>query len=117
MEHLSAIGIPSTYACPDCHGALWQLDGTRPCRVRCHTGHAFTERTLQDTLTEIGDQAAWNALRSLQERELLLCDMAQRQRDDGEAPAAQRLESAARRLGMQAALLRQILAESPEPVE
>jgi two-component system chemotaxis response regulator CheB len=117
MEHLEAIGKPSTFVCPDCHGSLWEMLDSRPIRYRCHTGHGFTARTLQDTLAEAGDEALWNALRALQERELLLRHMAGHDRSHGEELSAARLESAARRLHRQGALLTRLLEKSPEPVE
>ncbi len=72
MEHLSAIASPSTFVCPDCSGSLWQLDKTSPIRSRCHTGHAYTLKTLQHALKETADQALWKAVRALQEQSILL---------------------------------------------
>lgn len=37
---LEAIGTPSAYACPECHGVLLQLVDEERVRFRCHTGHA-----------------------------------------------------------------------------
>jgi two-component system, chemotaxis family, protein-glutamate methylesterase/glutaminase len=90
---------------------------SRPQRYRCHTGHAFTARTLQDALTTAGDEALWNGLRALQERQLLLQSMAEQDRGGGDEASAARLEAAARRLRRQAELLRGLLERSPDPVE
>jgi two-component system, chemotaxis family, protein-glutamate methylesterase/glutaminase len=71
MEHLEAIGRPSTFACPDCNGTLWEISGVPP-RYRCHVGHAFTLRSLEDMQSSTCEDALWTGLRSLQEREKLL---------------------------------------------
>ena len=73
IAHLRAIGHPSTFTCPDCSGALWQVAGTSPQRFRCHTGHAFTLDTLRASQSLATDEALWSSIRALQEkRELLL---------------------------------------------
>ncbi|HSI49464.1 MAG TPA: chemotaxis protein CheB [Ideonella sp.] len=73
IAHLRAIGQPSTFACPDCGGTLWQLAGTSPQRFRCHTGHAFTLETLRASQSLSTDEALWSSIRALQEkRELVL---------------------------------------------
>jgi two-component system, chemotaxis family, protein-glutamate methylesterase/glutaminase len=33
MDHLNAIGAASPFACPDCHGTLWSLQGAAPAAV------------------------------------------------------------------------------------
>src|SRR5690349_22779334 len=40
------LGTPSHFTCPECHGALWQLDDGNLLRYRCHLGHAFTAETM-----------------------------------------------------------------------
>lgn len=72
LSHMEALGQPSTFTCPDCGGALWELRDSAPVRYRCHTGHAFTLRTLQHAQSEATDQELWAALRALQEKEFLL---------------------------------------------
>ena len=76
MEALSAAGQPSGLTCPDCGGGLWELTDAKPLRYRCHTGHAFTVRTLENAQTEQADQALFSSVRALQEREMLLRRMA-----------------------------------------
>ena len=63
VRHLQAIGHPSMFTCPECHGGLWEVDGTSPRRYRCHTGHGFTERTLLHAMSARSDDALWGALR------------------------------------------------------
>jgi two-component system chemotaxis response regulator CheB len=87
MQHLDAIGRPSTFTCPECDGVLWELAGVPPARFRCHTGHAFSLRTLDSTQRKSTEDAIWAALRALQEREGLLRRLAQ-SAPPGEADAA-----------------------------
>jgi two-component system chemotaxis response regulator CheB len=72
MTHLEKIGTPSTFVCPDCRGSLWELRDVAPPRFRCHTGHAYTLRTLQHAQSLATDEALWNALRAIQEQKLIL---------------------------------------------
>jgi two-component system chemotaxis response regulator CheB len=117
MQHMEALGKPSNFVCPDCHGTLWEVLDSRPQRFRCHTGHAFTARTLQDCLATASDDALWNSLRSLQERQMLLEYMAEHGRAGGDELSAARLEAAVGRLRHQAEVLRGLLEKSPDPVE
>ena len=117
MEHLQAIGNQSSFACPDCHGTLWEIRNSRPKRYCCHTGHAFSARSLQLTMMTAGDEATWSALRALQERAILLHQMTIDHRADGDELGAARLESASTRLRRQTTLLRSLMEQSPEPIE
>ena len=69
MENLNSIGKPSTFACPDCDGVLWEIADTRPARYRCHTGHAFSLRTLADTQGTATEDALWTAMAERHEAE------------------------------------------------
>lgn len=88
LGHLPAIAEPSTLTCPDCGGSLWEIRGVQPPRYRCHTGHAFSVRALEGAQVESGEAALWTAIRTLQERELLLRRMAGVSLATGDRPAA-----------------------------
>jgi two-component system, chemotaxis family, protein-glutamate methylesterase/glutaminase len=114
MEHLNAIGAPSTFACPDCSGTLWEVANASPVRYRCHTGHAFTLRTLEQTLSQTLDTSLWSAIRALQEKSLVLEKMAENlDSEDNEPLRAQALEDA-RALSAQADSLRLMLGRVPD---
>lgn len=108
VEHLQAVGRPSPFACPDCHGGLWQLLDSRPPRYRCHTGHAFTERSLRQALAGTSDEAVWNAMRALQERQILYEHMAQLNVVAGDSEAAEPLLATAKELKRQVEVLREL---------
>jgi two-component system chemotaxis response regulator CheB len=115
MEHLVEIGTPSSFVCPDCHGALWEVAGAPPRRFRCHTGHAFTIRTLQDTLATTSDESLWSARRALQERLLLLREM-KRSVDPETIPPAT-IEAAASQIEGQLHQLERLMQLAPDPLE
>ena len=69
LDALFRIGKASGYTCPSCSGALFTIDGSRPPRYRCHTGHSFSHAALLVAQQEACEDALWTALRSLQEFE------------------------------------------------
>lgn len=60
-----ALGSPSGYTCPDCHGSLI---GVSSGNYRCHVGHAWTAEALLRARDEEVEDALWVAVRSLQEK-------------------------------------------------
>jgi two-component system chemotaxis response regulator CheB len=109
MEHLNDIGHPSRFACPECSGVLWQLKQTHPTRFRCHTGHAYTLRSLAFTHDENADEALWSAMRALQEREALLRAMAESGESDGDGRQGEALIAQAERSHGHAQQLRDMI--------
>jgi two-component system chemotaxis response regulator CheB len=110
---LLAIGRPSPFTCPDCHGGLWELPDSRPVRFRCHTGHTFTERTMERAMAIASRDALWNAYRALQERQLLLERMAENHRAGRASTIARQLSEAASELRQQAETMRSVLQRGP----
>jgi two-component system chemotaxis response regulator CheB len=84
------LGKVSKYTCPDCHGVLVQIEEGSILRFRCHTGHAFSIKTL---LVEVGDaidNGLWDTIRALEERVLLLRQMSDLARKEESSDAADR---------------------------
>ncbi|MDQ1816309.1 chemotaxis protein CheB [Massilia sp. CCM 9210] len=71
MDQLKHIATPSQYSCPECGGALFQLNIRQPCRFRCHTGHSYTLLALVEQQDAAVEAALSSALRALQEKESL----------------------------------------------
>jgi two-component system chemotaxis response regulator CheB len=107
MERLNQIGKPSMFACPDCDGVLWQIDDSKLPRYRCHTGHAFSLRTLEETQSSKTEDALWGAIRALEQRESLLRALARQSRSSGAEEDAKRSEAEADETALQAARLQQ----------
>lgn len=83
------MGQVSQYTCPDCHGVLVQIEEGSIVRFRCHTGHAFSLQTLLAEVSETIDKRLWDSVRAIEERILLLrqlADLATR-RDEGKSSA------------------------------
>ena len=117
MEHLRAIGSPSTFTCPDCSGTLWQIAGVAPQRFRCHTGHAFTLESLRSVQATATDGALWSALRALQERREMLLRAADVAISDGGDRQAQAFLGKAALLDAGALSLRRLIEEVDEAVD
>ncbi len=73
-----AVGSPSALTCPDCGGALWELDQQGLLRYRCHVGHAYTAEVLETAQQGAVEGALWHALRALEESANLRHRLAER---------------------------------------
>lgn len=71
-------GHPSSFACPDCGGVLWEIEENGFLRFRCRVGHAFTVRHLGAEQRHAVETALWSALRALEESASLYKRMADR---------------------------------------
>jgi two-component system chemotaxis response regulator CheB len=71
-------GVPSVFACPDCHGVLWEVKDGKLLRFRCRVGHAYTADALQLAMSDASEDALWIALRTLEEKAALLRRLAAR---------------------------------------
>ncbi|MBD3880974.1 chemotaxis protein CheB [Phormidium tenue FACHB-886] len=95
------LGEPSPYTCPECHGVLMKLKEGNLIRFRCHTGHAYSLNTLLTEVTGAVEDSLWNALRTIEESELLMNHLAKHLHEIEETEAAellmQKVEEAKRR--------------------
>jgi len=74
------LGTPSRFSCPECHGALWEIDGGSLLRYRCHVGHAFTAETMLAAQATQAEELMWSLMRAHQERAALARRLAERER-------------------------------------
>lgn len=102
-------GIPSGFGCPDCGGALWELQNGDFLRFRCRTGHAFSPETLLAQQSEAIEEALWMALRALEERADLAVQLATRAEKNSRSLVAKRFKEQARDNKQQAAVIRGVL--------
>jgi two-component system chemotaxis response regulator CheB len=73
-----AIGSPSVFACPECHGVMWEIDNGDLTRFRCRVGHSYTEDALNVAYSESVEEALWASMRVMEEKAALLRRMAPR---------------------------------------
>jgi two-component system chemotaxis response regulator CheB len=68
IRDMDALGKPSAFTCPSCHGSLWSMDDGELLRFRCHVGHAFSAESLLDAQSEAVEDALYSAVRALEEK-------------------------------------------------
>jgi two-component system chemotaxis response regulator CheB len=64
-------GTPSVFACPECHGVLWELRDNKMVRFRCRVGHSYGTESLSKELSMASEAALWAAVRALEEKAAL----------------------------------------------
>jgi two-component system chemotaxis response regulator CheB len=103
-------GKPTPYTCPECGGALWELDESgKLLRFRCHTGHAFTAESLLSEQEHTLEAVLWSALRALEENAALCRRMADRTERAGLDELARRYRDDAGQGEQRAGVLRRVL--------
>lgn len=102
-------GDVSVFTCPECGGALWQVDDARLLRFRCHVGHAYNAEVLLAEQSEALEAALWTAVRTFREQSVLARQLANRERAQGHAKAAQRFDEQAGQAEHQGDLIRRYL--------
>jgi two-component system chemotaxis response regulator CheB len=61
-------GTPSVFACPECHGVLWEFKENEMARFRCRVGHSYGTESLTTELSAVSEAALWAAVRALEEK-------------------------------------------------
>jgi two-component system, chemotaxis family, protein-glutamate methylesterase/glutaminase len=108
-------GIPAGFGCPDCGGALFQIDEGGLRRYRCRVGHAWSPESLLAEQTSAMEGALWMALRSLEEKAALSTDLARRARSSGHDLTATRFDEHAQETLGAAELVRRLIDEIGTP--
>ncbi len=76
IDNVERLGAKSVFACPDCGGGLWKVEGDSINRFRCHIGHAYDEQSLLLKQGESIESTLWVALRMMEERGTLFSKIA-----------------------------------------
>lgn len=105
------LGRQSKYTCPDCHGVLVEIREGRVVRFRCHTGHAFSIKTLLAEVDTAIDNGLWDTVRALEERLLLLRQLAELATHAGKDADAEYYQQQAKDLDEPIAALRQLVMD------
>jgi two-component system, chemotaxis family, protein-glutamate methylesterase/glutaminase len=108
-------GPPSPYTCPDCGGALWELQNGELLRYQCHIGHGYTAETLAVDQEYRFETAMWTAARVLEQTASLHRRMAERADRGNLAGVAADYRRRADEADEQGDLLREALLKFREP--
>jgi two-component system chemotaxis response regulator CheB len=117
MDDLEQIGKLSSLTCPECNGALWEIQAKGPIRYRCHTGHAFTAKVLEALQSEAVEDAIWGAIRALHEQERLFSKLAEKELRSGSKAGAAEYQAMEAQARAHSKALREVVAAralSPE---
>jgi two-component system chemotaxis response regulator CheB len=87
-----ALGDVSPFSCPECHGALWEIEDGSMLRFRCHVGHAFTADAVLAAQGEEIERTLGRLQRGHQERAVLTRKMAGLERAGARHNLAQELD-------------------------
>jgi two-component system chemotaxis response regulator CheB len=115
MELEQKLGNLSPFTCPDCNGALWEINDGSMLRYRCHVGHAFSaESVLAGRAAEV-DKMLESLLRSHQERAVLVRRLAAHERSLQNDSLARQFEVRAAEYEHDAEVVRRLARPSQDP--
>lgn len=109
IASVERLGKISKLTCPDCHGALWEVNDEDLLRYRCHVGHAFSAEALNEGQSAMLEEALWSAVRALEEQMMLSKRIVERARQANQNRAAMTFEKRAREAEEHSTVLRQLL--------
>jgi two-component system chemotaxis response regulator CheB len=109
IKILNAIAEPSTLVCPECAGVLWEISSSKPPRYRCHTGHAYSLRSLADGQLNRTEAALWAALRALSDLEKIMRKVADDSKANGDENASISAEAEVLHIAQRAAAIRELV--------
>ena len=109
IASVERIGKISKLTCPDCHGALWEIDDQDILRYRCHVGHAYSAEALNNGQSQMLEVALWSAVRALEEQMMLAKRIVDRARKANQSNAVKTFERRAREAEEHSSAIRQLL--------
>jgi two-component system chemotaxis response regulator CheB len=109
IASVERLGRVSKLTCPECQGALWEINDEDLLRFRCHVGHAFSAESLSDGQTVRLEVALWSAVRALEEQMILARRIEERARKANRTRAATMFERRAQEAERNSRVLRQLL--------
>jgi two-component system chemotaxis response regulator CheB len=112
IASVDRIGKVSRLTCPDCHGALWEINDEDILRYRCHVGHAYSAEALSEGQSGMIEMALWSAVRALEEQTVLAKRIVERARNANHERAARMFERRAREAEERGSMIRQLLLSS-----
>lgn len=115
IEDLNKLGQQVPYSCPECGGALWKLTEGKVHRYRCHSGHAYTDDSLVQTMSHALEETLWVALRILEERRSIMKAVSEQDRGRGKSRWASTQEERAEEMKVHIDRIREILLPQDQP--
>ena len=109
IASVERLGRVSKLTCPECQGALWEINDEELLRFRCHVGHAFSAESLSDGQTEKLEVALWSAVRALEEQMILARRIVERARKANHNRAAALFERRAEEAERNSGVIRELL--------
>jgi len=109
LLHEGGLGPPSAFACPDCHGVLFEIQEGAVGRFRCRVGHAWSAESLGARQAVAVEGALWMALRSLEEKAALSDRMATGARGRGHRVSAASFAAQAEEARVHASVIRDVI--------
>ncbi len=116
IEDENRPGVPSQFACPECGGVLWEMDGEEILRFRCRVGHAYTANSLGVEQGEAVEGALWAAMRALEEGASLARRMAENAAKSQRSRMETRYRERAEAKMQQADVLRKLILDTKTDV-
>ena len=101
---------PLTITCPDCGGVLAEEDEAGVARFRCRVGHVYSARSLLALHADGVERAMWTAARGLEDRAILLANLAGRERAGGHGGLATQFETHAGQARAESGAIRAAIA-------
>jgi len=77
------IGVESGLTCPECSGILREVREGDVLQFRCRVGHSYSSETMLEAQGEAVEKTLWTAVRSLEERSILIDKLAENARAHG----------------------------------
>src|SRR5689334_10120627 len=109
IASVERLGKISKLTCPDCHGALWEIDDQDLLRYRCHVGHAYSAEALNEGQSQMLEEALWSAVRALEEQMILARRIVDRARKANHVSAVNTFARRAQEAEEHSSLIRQLL--------
>jgi two-component system, chemotaxis family, protein-glutamate methylesterase/glutaminase len=116
IASVEKLGTISRLTCPDCHGALWEINDKQILRYRCHVGHAFSAESLNEGQTQMLEVALWSAVRALEEQMMLAKRIVERARKANQPRAARLFQKRAQEAEEHSSVIRQLLLSAEKGV-
>jgi two-component system chemotaxis response regulator CheB len=108
------LGELTPLTCPECHGTLVKLQDGSTVRFRCHTGHSFTADSLLSGITQSNEEILWQAIKGLDEAQMLLEHLGTHYAEAGQEKAAGQFFAEARRAENRAKHIRETILKTNE---